>query len=412
MPERCETVVIGGGQAGLAASYFLTQRGCEHVVLEQGRVGETWRSKRWDGFAINTPNWSMQLPGHPYQGPDPDGFCSAPDVVAYLEAFAGSFGAPVQEGVRVSALRRENGQYVLDANGEPLRARTVVVSTGAFQRPAPSPLARHVPGDVFQLHAEDYRHPQQLPEGAVLIVGSGQSGCQIANELLGAGRTVVMSVGRCPWAPRRYRGREILHWLIEIGMMDDTVDTLPSPAARLKCNPPISGKDGGHDCHPRWLARHGARLVGRLEGIRGHVLQLATDAEETLAQGDEFVATLKTRIDEHVRAAGLDVPAAEATEHDDPPVAPLEQLDLREAAIRTILWANGYRPDFDWIDLPLCDAEGWPAHERGVTAFLGLYFVGLHWLYKRRSALFMGVGEDAEHAVSHLVRRETSLGIP
>ena len=262
-------------------------------------------------------------------------------------------------------------------------------------------LGQRVDDDVFQLHASGYRRPEQLPEGAVLVVGSGQSGCQICDELLRAGRGVYQSVGRCGWFPRRYRGREIVHWLEESGILDQTVDTLPSPAARLMCNPPISGNDGGHDCHPSWLADRGATLVGRLVEAEGHALSFAAGLEESLEWSDQFAADVLHRIDEHIAATGPDAPDPEPFEPRRPlPV--IGSLDLRGAGISTILWSNGYRPDYGWIELPVFDEYGWPMQERGATIHPGLYFVGVHWLHKRRSSLLFGVGEDAEHVARHL----------
>jgi putative flavoprotein involved in K+ transport len=405
MPEQLDTIVIGAGQAGLSASYHLTQRGREHLVLERGRVADTWRTKRWDGFYLNTPNWAQQLPGHEYRGPEPDAFAPRDEVVSYLEEYARAIPAPVREGARVSALRQEQGGYRVETDGDHLRAKNVIVATGAYQRPTSAQLAEAAPPDVLQLHTSEYRNPEQLAPGAVLVVGSGQSGCQIVDELNQAGQTTYLAVGRCPWFPRRYRGRELVRWAIDVGLMDETVDTLPSPAAKLACNPPVSGNDGGHDCHPRWLARRGTVLLGRLQGFRGDTALIAAGLEATLAWGDEFAATIKRRADEYVRASGIDVPEADPEE--EPVAAPvIEELDLRAAGIGTILWANGYRPDLGWIELPLLDANGWPVQRRGVTEFPGLYFAGLHWQHKRKSSLFLGVGEDAEYVVSHLVSRD------
>lgn len=338
MPERVDTVVIGAGQSGLAASYHLTERGREHVVLERGRVAETWRTQRWDGFALNTPNWAQQLPGFHYRGPEPDAFAPLPEVISYLEEYATSFGAPVREGFEVTRVRRRDGGFLVEAGGEPLlEARHVVVAAGAYQRPTPSPLARALPEEVTQLHTSEYRRPEQLPSGAVLVVGSGQSGCQISEELLAAGRRVYLSVGRCPWFPRRYRGRELVHWLLETGLAHDTVDTLPSPTARLTCNPTVSGNDGGHDCNPRWLARRGATLLGRVETIDGQVLRIGAGLEESLSDGDRFVAGFKQRVDELVRSRRLDVddpePETEHPPHAGPRRAPAERRGHRHGSL-------------------------------------------------------------------------------
>jgi len=402
--ERVETVVIGAGQAGLAASYFLAAHGREHLVLERGRVGETWRTERWDGFALNTPNWGQQLPGFHYAGPEPDAFAPLAEVIAYLEDYAVSFGAPVREGVEVKRVRRRNGGFLVDTADGGVEARRVIVAAGAYQRPTHNPLSARLPDDVFQLHTSEYRRPEQLPAGAVLVVGSGQSGCQIADELIAAGRTVHLSVGRCPWFPRRYRGRELMHWLIETGMADDTIDTLPSPAARLACNPPVSGNDGGHDCNPRWLAARGAVLLGRIEGIEGETVRLRPELADSLATGDAFVETFKRRVDEYVRTVGLECADPEP-EEEHVPIPSISQVDLREAGVGTVLWANGFRPDHTWIEGVDGDEQGFPVQDSGASPVPGLFFVGLHWLRKRKSALFCGIGEDAEHVVTQLVDR-------
>ena len=399
-----DTIVVGGGQAGLSASYWLTKHGREHVVLEKGRVGETWRSQRWDGFYLNTPNWAQRLPGYHYTGPDPDAFAPLQEVIAYLEGYAGSFKAPVRERVEATSLRRDGADLILESTGGAFRAANVVVATGAYQSPTPSPLAKAMPPHVRQFHTSEYRKPSQFPEGPVLIIGSGQSGCQIAEELLAAGRRVYLSVGRCPWAPRRYRGRELMHWLQETGLADQTVDTLPSPAARLACNVPVSGNDGGHDCNPRWLARRGAVLIGRLEGVAGEKLALGHGLLENLAAGDAFVAAFRQRVDEYVAQSKLRVSDPEP-EEPHVPVSEIAELDLRAAGVGTILWANGFRPDYRWIQGLEVDEFGWPRHRRGVSTTPGLYFVGMHYLYTRKSALFLGVGEDAEYVVSHLIGR-------
>lgn len=394
-----EILVIGAGQAGLAASYHLSARGREHAVLERGRVGESWRSQRWDGFYLNTPNWSLQLPGFHYAGPEPDAFAPLQEIIAYLEDYAQSFRAPVREGVEVTRVRRNGRGFHIETNGTPLTADTVIVATGAYQRPTPTPLSKALPSEILQLHTSDYRRPTQLAAGAVLIVGSGQSGCQIADELLTAGREVYLSVGRCPWLPRRYRGREVVHWLVETGLADQTVDTIP-PAARLGCNAPVSGNDGGHDCNPRWLARRGAILVGRVEAAQGGRLQIGSGLRESLAAGDEFLAAFRNRVDELVSKAKLDVADPEPLDA-DMPLPEIAELDLRGAGIGTVLWANGFRPDHHWIEGVEVDSQGWPVQRRGVTSIPGLYFVGLHWLYKRKSSLLFGVGEDAEYVVAH-----------
>ena len=402
--ESVDTAVIGAGQAGLATSFFLTQHDREHVVLERGRIAETWRSQRWDGFFLNTPNSSQLLPGWEYAGDEPDAFAPLADVIDCLEGYASSFGAPVREHSGVTALRFERGRFRLEIGDDAIDARNVVVTTGAFQQPRPD-----VPGvdaaTVEQLTTSEYRRPEQLPDGAVLVVGGGQSGCQITDELLRAGREVYLAIGRCGWFPRRYRGRDMLDWAADLGLLDQTVDTLPSPAARLACNPPISGNDGGHDCHPRWLGGRGAAIVGRLEGVEGSRATFARGVEETLAAGDAFADEIMSGIDAYIAGHGLDAPAAEPRERGASPILDTPELNLHDAGIASFIWATGFRPDYSWIDLEVTDEYGWPIQHRGVSPYDGLYFVGVNWLHKRKSALFCGVGEDAEHAVSALVSR-------
>ncbi|MGE5178217.1 MAG: FAD-dependent oxidoreductase [Bacteroidota bacterium] len=399
--ERIETVVIGAGQAGLSASSLLAGRGLEHVVLERGKVGESWRSQRWDGFYLNTPNWTFQLPGFAYDGPDPDAFASRLEVIDHLERYARSFGAPLREETPVERVRRNGRGFAVETPRGTIEARNVVVAAGAYQKPTPTAMSRGVPADILQIHTSGYRRPSQLPEGSVLIVGSGQSGCQVAEELLAAGRRVVLSVSRCTWIPRRYRGRDMMRWMADAGMWEQTPDALPSLDARLACNPPVSGNDGGHDCNPRTLARQGAVLIGRLEGIEGTTLQLGRGLAESLAAGDEFVATFKRTADALARAARLDLPDPEP-EETVAPVRDIPTFDLRDQRVTSIVWANGFRPDHSWIEGVATDALGWPVQTRGAAPVPGLYFVGLHWLTKRKSALFLGVGEDAAHVAQHL----------
>jgi len=402
--ESIETVVIGGGQAGLSASYCLTARGRPHVVLERGRLGETWRSQRWDSFYLNSPNWATRLPGFHYRGSEPDAFASLRDVITYLEDYARSFGAPIREGVDVTRVRREGDSFRVKTDAATIQAENVIVAAGAYQKPTPSPLWSALPPEIRVLHTSEYRRPSQLPPGAVLIVGSGQSGCQLADELLAADREVYLSVGKCPWLPRRYRGREVMEWLVDLGLTDQTVDTLPSPAARLVCAFPVSGDNGGHDCNPRWLARRGAILLGRVEGVEGWKVRIGPGLEETLKECDRVLDEFRKRVDAFVDASKIPAPAPEPEEPRIP--APgIRELDLRQAGVSAVIAANGFRADHSWIEGVRADEQGWPIHRRGVSEVPGLYFVGLHWLHTRKSALLLGVGEDAEYVVEHLAAR-------
>ena len=354
---------------------------------------------------LNTPNWTLGLPGGEYDGDEPDAFMPLAGMVSYMEGYARTIGAPVREGVGVTTLVARDDGFALETTEGPLRASNVVVATGAFQRPTSSPVRDALPPDVLQLDAPAYRNPAQLPDGAVLVVGNGQSGCQIAEELLHADRRVYFSVGSCRWYERRLHGHDVVHWLIETGLADETVDSLPSPATRLAGNPTASGNDGGHDCNPRTLAQDGAELLGRVEGCEHGGLQLGDGLAASLAAGDEFAAMIRSRVEELVERCRLDVPEDPPAE---PPAAipdPPRELDLRAAGISSVLWANGYRPDFSWIEPPVVDDFGWPVQRRGVAELPGLFFVGVNWLHKRKSALLFGVGEDAEHVAAQVANR-------
>ena len=401
MVERVETVVIGAGQAGLATSYWLTQCRRSHVVLEQApHVAASWR-KRWNSFTALSPNWSLTLPGFPYPGENPDGFLSRDQLIEHFERYARSFDAPVRFDTPVTSLQRpsDDGYIVASADQTIWHARNVVVATGAFQRPWKPPLAATVPGRIFQIHTDEYRAPAQLPAGGVLIVGSGASGCQIADELRRDGREVYLCVGRCRWTRRRYYGKDILWWLNRFGVLDQTVDSLPPGTNRMECRNQLTGRDGGRDLNAYTLARNGVVLLGHLKAINGMLASLVTDLRESLAVGDAYAMQFERDVIEWARKANI-------TESLGPSLADpiprldtedVSALDLDRAGIHTIVWATGYRLDFSWIRLPLFDAQGYPRHIRGVTEYPGLFFVGLRWLYKRRSSFIGGVGDDAEH---------------
>ncbi|HET8821525.1 MAG TPA: NAD(P)-binding domain-containing protein [Thermoleophilaceae bacterium] len=394
LPQQIDVVVIGAGQAGLATSRELSDAGVDHLVLEKGRVAETWR-RRWDSFCLVTPNWTLQLPGHPYDGDDPDGFMPRDEVVAYLVRYAGKAGAPVREGVEVRSLSPDaSGGFQLETSDGAMAARAVVVSTGAYQRAHRPLAAAALPADLLQMDADHYRNPEDLPDGPVLIVGSGQTGCQIAEELHHAGRAVFLSCGRAPWLPRRLGDRDAVWWALETGFFDAALSTLPTPAARLGANAQMTGHDGGRDLHYRTLRRAGVTLLGHFTGVDGHTARFAPDLGESVAWGDERNGELMDSVREHAAEQGVPPPEIHEPEPFDGS-AP-EELDLR--AVGAVIFAGGYRPAYEsWIDCPgAFDELGFPVHDEGAsTASPGLYFVGVHFLRKRKSALLLGVGEDA-----------------
>ena len=396
MDEQVETIIIGAGQAGLVMSWHLSQRGCEHLVLERARIAERWRTQRWDSLYFQFPNWGLELPGHPpYAGGPPDAFAHRSEVWGFLEEYAAAIRAPLRCGVEVTALRGdENNGYTLFTPHGTLRARSVVVATGPYQRARIPPLHRGLPPSVRQVHAGDYRNPTSLPEGAVVVVGSGASGCQIADELVEAGRRVYLCVGRHQRVPRRYRGRDAFWWRRELGMLDQTAAEVP-PEHRLP-PPLVTGVHGGYDVDLCQSAARGLSLLGHLQGIDDGRMHFADDLDAQLRAGDRSLDEFLVLVDQHVERNGLDVPLApERAEPSPSPIISPTQLDVRGERIGSVVWATGYHLDFAWVELSVFNAAGEPIHTRGVTALEGLYFLGLPWLYKRKSTFLAGVGEDA-----------------
>ena len=393
-------MIVGGGQAGLAMSYYLGQRGLEHVILERRRVAERWRSERWDSLCFQAPNWNVRLPGFAHQAADPDAFAPRDDVVRYIEGYARAIGAPIRCGVAATALRQKPGstRLVIETTAARFEARNVVIATGPFQIPSASPIACC---KIVQLHSSQYRNPEFLPPGAVLIVGSGNSGCQIAEEL-SASRRVYLSVSGHQRTPRRYRGKDCIWWNLALGDADKTVDQrVDAQPSRL-----MTGVGGGHDVDLRRLSADGVVLLGRVLGGRDGRLTLAPDLGENLIRGDDSLVTLMRRCDDHVIRNALDFPApapcAEPLPDPREVADPILTLDLTSAGISTIIWANGFHYDFSWIDLPIFGSctepsNRVPSHTRGITRVPGVYFLGLPWLYKWKSAFLFGVGEDAEY---------------
>lgn len=390
--QRVHTAIVGAGQAGLAVSYGLTAAGVEHVVLERDRIGSSWRG-RWDSFCLVTPNWSVDLPGAPYDGPDPDGFMPREEIVRHLEAYASGFGAPVREGVTVLGLETVDGGFLLELADGALWARHVVVATGAYQQPYRPPGAASLPAGTHVLDLEGYRNPSELPPGAVLIVGSGQSGCQLAEELHAAGREVLLACGRAPWAPRRVLGRDVVWWARETGFLAQRIEDLPHPSARLAANVLTSGHDGGHDLHLRTLRAMGVTLLGRFLGAEGFRARFADDLGESVAWGDaryrEFMGLVRRTAAER----GLPDPGLPEPDPFDPS-AP-QEIDLR--GVGAVLFTGGFRPDYPWVRVPHAfDELGFPLQRDGASLVApGLWFVGVHFLRTRASSILLGVGEDA-----------------
>ena len=403
--EHIETLIIGGGQAGLTMSHRLKQRGLAHLVLERHRIAERWRSERWDGLRFQFPNWSVRLPDFPFPHTDPDGFATTREIVDFIAAYADFIAAPIRCGVAVTALRcRDGGSgFVAETSDGSIEADHVVVATGPYQRPVTPDLLRD--DSIFQVHASRYLNPAQLPSGAVLVVGSGASGAQIAEELLRAGRRVYLSVGRHSRLPRRYRGRDLIWWLSAMGL-DQTPVEQRGPARLL---PVITGAYGGHTVDFRRFAADGMTLLGRMQGAHDGCIDFAGDLADSLANGDMVYATFLDMADAHVKRRALDMPQDTAARARLPnPLCvtePLRRLELSADNIGAVIWATGYGVDFGWIDIPVLDARGEPLHRHGITGVPGLYWLGLQWLSKMSSSFLSGVGDDAAVIADHIATR-------
>lgn len=405
-PEHHDVVVIGAGQAGLSMSWFLTRDGVDHVVLERRRLGHAWREQRWDSFCLVTPNWQCALPGFPYGGNDPHGFMAKDEIVRYVEDFADSFGPPVREGVTVTRLTRADGRYLVETNSGSLTASAVVVAIGGYHTPKIPRSAERLGGDIRQMSSADYRAPELLPQGAVLVVGSGQSGCQIAEDLHLAGRTVHLCVGGAPRTARRYRGRDVVDWLHDMGHYDLPVQDHPlKQRVREKANHYVTGRGGGRDIDLRLFARQGMRLYGRFVEASGDVISTGDDLRQNLDRADASAQSIKSMIDTHIAQSGVVAPTETAYVPPWQPNDTPRSLDLRAQGVTCVIWSIGYAADYRWIEVPIFDGRGYPGHVRGVTAAPGLFFLGLPWLHTWGSGRFGGVARDAAFLAEHIARR-------
>jgi putative flavoprotein involved in K+ transport len=405
MNEQIDTVIIGGGHAGLTMSYSLSQLGREHVILERGRVGERWRSERWDSFCFQFPNWTIELPGYKYQCDNPDAFAPGHEVVRFLDGYADFINAPVRCGVDVTSLERTNNssRYLLSTNSGAIEAANVVIATGPYQLPVIPTMSAHVPKNILQVHSNAYRNAGQFPPGAVLVVGSGASGCQIADDLNQSGRQVYLSVGRHSRMPRRYRGQDFAYWGAALKRPEQIVDTVP-PALRKGSEVLLTGANGGYDVDLRAMAARGIVLLGHLQGINDGNLTLADDLSQNLAKGDESLENFKRAVDEYVTKNGLEFPAEPEPSVKPNIPSPVSRLNLKDAGLSAIVWASGFRCNFDCVKLPIFDEAGEPMHRRGVTQYPGIYFLGLRWLYKRKSAFLLRASgaEDAAYLADQI----------
>ncbi|MEB3338459.1 MAG: MSMEG_0569 family flavin-dependent oxidoreductase [Leptolyngbyaceae bacterium] len=409
MKNHYSVAIIGGGQAGLSVSYFLKERGFDHIIFEKYRIGHSWRSKRWDSFCLVTPNWQCKLPGYAYPGKEPYGFMQKDEIVQYIEDYAASFNPPVKEGVEVTRVRKHEDQEIFELTTEigVYTAEQVVIAAGCYHTPRVPRLAERLPDKIVQLHASAYKNPQSLPDQGVLVVGTGQSGCQIAEDLHLAGKQVHLCVGGAPRSPRRYRGKDVVEWLDQMGYYNLSIDEHPQKEkARRNTNHYVTGRDGGREIDLRQFALEGMQLYGRLKYISGSTLEFQDDLKQNLDQADAVAENIKKSINEFIAKHHIEAPQ-------DPPYQPVWEpeaqvltLDYEQANIGAVVWCTGYESDFRWIEVPVFDGKGYPGHDRGITAVRGLYFLGLPWLYTWGSARFSGIAQDAHYLADHIVSRK------
>lgn len=405
-----DTLVVGAGQAGVAMSEHLGKLGVPHLVLERHRIAERWRTARWDSLVANGPAWHDRFPGLEFDDIDPDAFAPKERIVAYFEAYARQFDAPVRTGVEVEKVQRNTGRpgFTIKTSEGTIEAQRVVAATGPFQRPVMPPIAPE-DSNITQIHSAEYRNPGQLPGGAVLVVGAGSSGVQIADELQQAGRKVYLSVGPHHRPPRAYRGRDFTWWLGVLGEWDAEAMKPGTEHVTIA----VSGAHGGRTVDFRSLASQGMTLVGRTKSFNDGVAVFEMDLADNLAHGDENYLSLLDAADDYIARNGLELPGEpEARDIPADPECvthPLHELDLGEAGVTSIIWATGFAVDFSWLDVNALDENGRPRHQRGLSTEPGVYFLGLPWLSNRSSSFIWGVWHDAKRIADHIATQRKYL---
>jgi putative flavoprotein involved in K+ transport len=402
---RTTTVVIGAGHAGLAMSRCLTDRSIDHVVLERGEVANSWKTERWDSLRLLTPNWQSRLPGYGYRGPDPDGFRTMPETVAFIERYAETIAAPVRPHTRVTAVRRRGDGYLVETDQGDWRCQTVVIATGACNYANVPAAAAELPGSIATITPLQYRNPEQLSPGGVLVVGASASGTQIAHEIHRSGRPVTLAVGEHVRVPRTYRGRDIKWWMDRAGVLDERYTEVDS-VDRVRRVPSLqlAGSDDRRSVDLNALTGIGIRLVGRLAGVAAGMALFSGSLRNLCQMADLKMNRLLDRVDQWA-AGHLDAGEVEPPQRFEPTrveAAPPLTLNLGDGAIRTVVWATGFRPDHSWLDVPVFDRKGRIRHDGGVVDAPGLYLMGMPFLRRRKSSLIDGAGDDARDLSAHL----------
>ena len=408
-PAHYPAVIIGGGQAGLSVSYCLQQENIKHLVIEKSQILNSWKTQRWDSFTLVTPNWQCALPDHPYDGDKPEGFMNREETIGYLERFASKVDAPVLEHTTVENVSRDDsGNYTVKTSAGVFTSDHVIVASGGYQQPIIPRMAERLPEKIVQIHSNQYKNADQLPSGNVLVVGSGQSGAQIAEDIHLTGRKVFLAVGNAPRVARQYRGKDVVEWLDDMGYYKKSVEEHPlREGVRDNTNHYVTGRDGGRDIDLRKFATEGMELFGLMTEFDGDSLIFQPDLTENLDFADSVYNNINSRIDAYIEENGISAPACSTYEPVWQPAAEREQLNMADSGITSIIWCIGFRPDFSWLDLPVFNGRGAPAHKRGVTSVPGTYFIGLPWLHTWGSGRFSGVASDAAY-LANIIKLKAS----
>lgn len=398
-PTHYSVLIVGGGQAGLSMSACLQEQDIDHLIFEKNTMMHSWKTQRWDSFTLVTPNWQCELPNHPYDGNDPKGFMKREEIIGYLDRFAAKVQPPILEGVSVEKISRlENGQFhVVTTKGE-FTGDQVVIASGGYLKPIIPRMAERIPESVLQIHSNQYKKSQQLPDGAVLVVGSGQSGAQIAEDLHIDGKKVFLATGNAPRVARLYRGKDVVEWLDDMGYYKKSVDEHPlREGVRDNTNHYVTGRDGGREIDLRKFALEGMELFGLMENYQDGQLIFKPNLAANLNAADDTYKNINARIDSYIEKNDIDVPVEPQYQPVWEPKEERENLELADSGITSIIWSIGFTPDFSWLDLPVFNGMGAPVHRRGVANEKGVYFIGLPWLYTWGSGRFSGVAADAAY---------------
>ncbi|MEM9687466.1 MAG: MSMEG_0569 family flavin-dependent oxidoreductase [Bacteroidota bacterium] len=402
-----QAIIVGGGQAGLSVSYCLKRENINHLILDRGEIGDTWDKCRWDSFCLVTPNWQCRLPGFHYDGKDPNGFMVKDEIVDYVKRYARSFNPPIKGNIEVHKVYKKEGEKIfsIETSRGNVTADKVIIAAGAYHIPNILPMAKDFGDDIVQIHSSEYKNPTQLPEGTSLVIGSGQSGAQIAEDLHFEGKKVYLSVGTAPRAPRTYRGRDVVAWLEEMGYYDQPIESHPDPEeARHKTNHYVTGRDGGRDIDLRKLATEGVVLRGQIASVSEGKINFKDDLTFNLDAADKTYARIQRNIDEYIHNNNITAPKESPYKPMwAPSAANSKPIDYKNEGITSVIWCTGFKVDFKWVDFPVYDAKGFPIYKRGITKEPGLYFIGLPWLHTWGSGRFSHVAHDAEYISNHIV---------